>query len=83
MELTRLRSDEAIRERRDALIREVDAILNRAADEGLFCADLPAGWPGALLPQLMQLASQELPDLTAAQAADVVVDTFLRGLGAR
>ncbi|WP_323179515.1 hypothetical protein [Streptomyces sp. NBC_00452] len=65
------------------MIREVDAFLKRAADEGLFRADHPVGWPGALLPQLMQLASQELPDLTAAQAADVVVDSLLRGFGAR
>lgn len=83
VELTRLRADEAIRERRDALIREVDAFLKRAMDEGLLRADLPAAWSGSLLPQLTQLASKQLPDLTAAQAADLVVDTFLRGLGAR
>ncbi|MGW3306951.1 hypothetical protein ACWDG9_10230 [Streptomyces sp. NPDC001073] len=35
------------------------------------------------LPQLMHLASRQLPGLTDAQAADMVVDTFLRGLGGR
>jgi hypothetical protein len=31
----------------------------------------------------MHLAAQQLPQLSDAQAADMVVDTFLRGLGAR
>jgi AcrR family transcriptional regulator len=82
VELTRLKADEEIRGRRDALIREVDTFLERAVSEGLLRADLPVAWPGALLPQLMHLASQQMSQLTAAQAADLVVDTFLRGLGA-
>jgi AcrR family transcriptional regulator len=81
VELTRMRADETIRERRDGLIREVDAFLERATDEGLLRADIPAGWASSLLPQLMHLASQQLPHLGAVQAADMVVDTFLRGLG--
>ncbi|MGW1554192.1 hypothetical protein ACWCQX_47770, partial [Streptomyces sp. NPDC002346] len=44
--------------------------------------ELPHGWASALLPQLMHLVSRQLPELSAAQAADVVVDTLLRGLGA-
>ncbi|MEU9450251.1 TetR family transcriptional regulator [Streptomyces sp. NPDC048277] len=83
VELTRLRADDAIQARRDALIREVDDFLRRAVDEGLLRADLPLSWASSLLPQLMHLASQELPELSAAQAADTVVDTFLRGLGSR
>ncbi|WP_210586978.1 TetR/AcrR family transcriptional regulator [Streptomyces sp. GESEQ-35] len=81
VELTRMKADEAIRERRDGLIREVDTFLQRATDEGLLRADTPTAWASSLLPQLMHLASQELPELSAAQAADMVVDTFLRGLG--
>jgi hypothetical protein len=78
-----MKADETIRERRDALIREVDAFLERSTGEGLLRADVPAGWASSLLPQLMHLASQQLPDLGVAQAADMVVDTFLRGLGGR
>ncbi|MFF7981238.1 hypothetical protein ACFZDK_19245 [Streptomyces sp. NPDC007901] len=83
VELTRLRADDAIRERRDALIGEVEDFLRRATDEGLLRADLPVAWASSLLPQLMHLASQQLPELSAARAADVVVDSFLRGLGPR
>lgn len=83
VELTRLKADDAIRARRDALVREVDDFLRRATEEGLLRDDLPPAWASSLLPQLMHLASRQLPELGAAQAADTVVDTFLRGLGAR
>ncbi|MFE7712417.1 TetR family transcriptional regulator, partial [Streptomyces sp. NPDC057486] len=68
--------------RRDACVEEVDTFLQRATHEGLLRPDLPHGWANALLPQLMHLVSRQLPELSAAQAADVVVDTLLRGLGA-
>jgi AcrR family transcriptional regulator len=83
VELTRMKADETIRGRRDVLIQEVDTFLERATDEGLLRADVPTAWASSLLPQLMHLASQQLPELGAAQAADMVVDTFLRGLGGR
>ena len=50
-------------------------------DEGLLRPGLPQGWASALLPQLMHLVFRELPELSAGQAADVVVDTLLNGLG--
>lgn len=78
-----MRADETIHERRDSLIPEVDAFVQRATDEGLLRADTPPAWASSLLPQLMHLAAQQLPQLSDAQAADMVVDTFLRGLGAR
>ena len=62
-------------------MREVDVFLERAANEGLLRSDLPQGWVSALLSQLMHLASRQMPELSPAQAADVVVDTLLRGLG--
>ncbi|CAM5647038.1 hypothetical protein SVIRM249S_06906 [Streptomyces viridochromogenes] len=49
--------------------------------EGFLRDDLPAGWVSALLPQLMHLVSRQLPDLSPARAADLVVDTLLRGAG--
>lgn len=82
VDLARMLADEAVRARRDACVAEVDAFLRRATEEGLLRADLPQGWASALLPQLMHLVSRQLPDLSPAQAADVVVDTLLNGLGA-
>ncbi|MEU1710472.1 TetR/AcrR family transcriptional regulator [Streptomyces sp. NPDC005706] len=82
VDLNRMLADDDVRARRDASAREVDAFLRRATDEGFLRPDLPAGWVSALLPQLMHLVSRQLPELSAGQAADVVVDTLLNGLGA-
>lgn len=81
VELGRMLADETIRARRDGFIEQVDAFLQRATDEGLLRAGLPAGWAGALLRQLLRLATDELPDLDAGQAADLLVETYLRGVG--
>ncbi|MFJ9538305.1 TetR/AcrR family transcriptional regulator [Streptomyces sp. NPDC101225] len=82
VDLTRMLADEDVRARRDASVHEVDVFLRRATDEGLLRPDLPEGWAGALMPQLMHLVSRQLPRLSAGRAADVVVDTLLNGLGA-
>ncbi|MES9538842.1 MULTISPECIES: TetR family transcriptional regulator [unclassified Actinomadura] len=83
VETSRMLRDETLRERRRPLIDAVDAFLRRAADEGLVRGDLPSGWVASLLPPLMLHAAEELPELSPAQAADVVVETLLRGVGAR
>ncbi|MFJ7495101.1 TetR/AcrR family transcriptional regulator [Streptomyces sp. NPDC097727] len=82
VDLTRMLADDDVRARRDACAHEVDAFLDRARDEGLLRSDFPQGWASALLPQLMHLVSRQLPELSPARAADVVVDTLLRGIGA-
>ncbi|WP_067672082.1 TetR/AcrR family transcriptional regulator [Nocardia miyunensis] len=82
VETFRMLSENTIRDRRARFIDEVDHFLRRALDEGLLREDLPPGWIGALLPSLLLRAAEDLPELSAAQAADVVVDTLLRGLGA-
>ncbi|MFE9611407.1 TetR/AcrR family transcriptional regulator [Streptomyces sp. NPDC006012] len=82
VDLTRMLAHDAIRQRRDASVQEVDDFLRRATDEKLLRTGLPEGWVGALLPQLMHLVSRQLPELSPGQAADVVVDTLLHGLGA-
>lgn len=82
VDLARMLAEDTVHARRDAVIAEVDAFLRRATDEGLLRPGLPDGWAGALLPQLMHLVSRQLPLLSPAQAADVVVDTLLHGLGA-
>jgi AcrR family transcriptional regulator len=75
-------ADGTVTEHRSRLVKEVDTFLMRAVDEGLLRADVPAGWINGVLPLLMLQAAEQLPDLTAAQAADLVVDTLMRGLGA-
>jgi AcrR family transcriptional regulator len=81
VETNRMLAEEAIRERRRRLIEEVDLFLKRATDEGLLRSDLPPGWVARLLPPLLLHAAEGLSGLSAAQAADVVVDTLLRGVG--
>jgi AcrR family transcriptional regulator len=81
VDLARMLTDTTIHTRRDAAVQEVDTFLQRATDEGLLRPDLPHGWAAALLPQLMHLVARQMPDLSAGQAADIVVDTLLRGLG--
>ncbi|MEU4093659.1 TetR/AcrR family transcriptional regulator [Streptomyces sp. NPDC026673] len=81
VELTRMRAEGSIRNRRTRMIEEVDAFLERATEEGLLRRDIPKGWTSSLLPELMHLASRQLPDSSAAQAADLVVDTLLNGVG--
>jgi AcrR family transcriptional regulator len=81
VDLTRMLAEESVHARRDAAIREVDTFLRRATDEGLLRPGLPQGWASALLPQLMHLVTREMPRLSPGQAADIVVDTLLRGLG--
>ncbi|MFJ5774422.1 TetR/AcrR family transcriptional regulator [Streptomyces sp. NPDC093094] len=82
VDLNRMLADDDARARRDASVREVDAFLERASEEGLLRSGLPRGRAGALLPELMHLVSRQLPDLSPARAADVVVDTLLHGIGA-
>ncbi|MFE2541658.1 TetR/AcrR family transcriptional regulator [Actinacidiphila glaucinigra] len=81
VDLTRMLADDSVRARRDASAHEVDVFLARATAEGLLRLDLPEGWASALLPQLMHLVARQLPELSPARAADVVVDTLLHGIG--
>ncbi|MBW8484125.1 TetR/AcrR family transcriptional regulator [Actinomadura parmotrematis] len=83
VEAGHLLTEPAIQERRRRLAGEVEAFLGRAEDEGLVRPGLPAGWAASLLPPLMLHAAEDLPDLSPARAADVVVDTLLRGVGRR
>ncbi|MEW2297792.1 TetR family transcriptional regulator, partial [Streptomyces sp. NPDC006743] len=71
----------AVRARRDRSVQEVDTFLHRATTEGLLRPDQPDGWAGPLLPELIQLAARRQTHLSAARAADVVVGTYLHGVG--
>ncbi|PNE17487.1 TetR/AcrR family transcriptional regulator [Amycolatopsis sp. BJA-103] len=79
VELTRMRTEPSIQERRSRLTADVDSFLRRATDEGFLRADVPDGWASRLLIQLLHLASRE--DLDAPRAADLLVGTFLDGVG--
>ncbi|AHH98089.1 hypothetical protein KALB_4727 [Kutzneria albida DSM 43870] len=79
VELTRLRTEPTIQERRGRSTAEVAAFLQRATEEGFLRADLPDGWALRLLIQLLHLASNE--DMSAPQAADLLVHTLLTGVG--
>ncbi|WP_369149181.1 TetR/AcrR family transcriptional regulator [Streptomyces sp. R44] len=81
VDLARMLADDTVHARRDAAVREVDAFLERATDEGLLRPGLPEGWAGALLPALMNLVARQSDELSPGQAADIVVDTFLKGIG--
>ncbi|MFH8224493.1 TetR family transcriptional regulator [Streptomyces sp. NPDC018057] len=81
VDLSLMLTDDAVRTRRDRSVHEVDTFLRRATDEGLLRPDQPEGWAGPLLPELIQLAARRQTRLSAAQAADVVVSTYLNGLG--
>ncbi|MEU6290907.1 TetR/AcrR family transcriptional regulator [Streptomyces sp. NPDC046988] len=83
VDLALMLADAAIRRRRDACVAEVDAFLRRATEEGLLRRDLPEGWAGPLLPEMVSMAAHRHGHLSPGQAADVVVDTFLHGAGAR
>jgi AcrR family transcriptional regulator len=74
-------ADPTVTEHRNRLVKRVDAFLQRAADEGLLRPDPPPGWVNTVLPSLMLHAAEELSDLTPAGAADLVVETLLRGVG--
>jgi AcrR family transcriptional regulator len=82
VDLGRMLADDAVAQRRNAYVEEVDAFLKRATDEGLLRPGLPEGWVSALLPDLTNLVVRERPDLSHGQAADVVVETLLHGIGA-
>ncbi|GAA3837602.1 TetR/AcrR family transcriptional regulator [Amycolatopsis tucumanensis] len=81
-EVSRMRSDPEIWARRQRSVDEIELFLQRATDEGFLRPGLPAAWAGRVLGQLLHLATRELPGLSDAQAADVLVETFLRGFGA-
>jgi AcrR family transcriptional regulator len=67
--------------RRQQLGERLDAFIRRAVDEGLFRADLPTGWIEALLRQVIRVAAEDVPQIEAAQAADLAVAALLHGVG--
>ena len=82
VELSRMTADAEAWARRNRAVDEVELFVQRAVGDGLLRQGAPAGWMGAVLGHLLRLGGQQLLDLSPAQAADVLVDTFLRGCAA-
>ncbi|HEX5403858.1 MAG TPA: helix-turn-helix domain-containing protein [Pseudonocardiaceae bacterium] len=76
-----MRSDPAAFLRREQESARLDAFVRRAADDGLLRDDLPAGWARSMLDQLVDLVAHEFTELAPGPAADLVVNSLLRGLG--
>jgi hypothetical protein len=72
---------EATKKRRQQLRDRLDAFVTRATDEGLFAPGLPPGWARRMLDELVHIAAHSYPDWAPPQAADLVVDTLLKGIG--
>jgi AcrR family transcriptional regulator len=76
-----MRADPGANERRETQSRRLDAFLERASAEGLLRADLAEGWTRRVLDQLVDSVAHDFPRLDPPQAADLVVATFLDGVG--
>jgi AcrR family transcriptional regulator len=81
VELSRMTADTDAWARRNRAVDEVEVFVQRCVDEGFLRSGQPAGWMGAVLGHLLHLGGQQLLEHSPAQAADVLVDTFLNGCG--
>ncbi|KJK41264.1 TetR family transcriptional regulator [Lentzea aerocolonigenes] len=79
VELSRMTADTEAWARRNRAVDEVEVFIQRCVDQGFLRAGQPAGWMGAVLGHLLHLGGQQLLEHSPAQAADVLVDTFLNG----
>ena len=67
--------------RRDAQSARLSAFIQRACDVGYLRPDVNAAWARVVLDALVDTAAHRFPEADPPQAADLVVGTFLRGLG--
>ncbi|MFC4529899.1 TetR/AcrR family transcriptional regulator [Sphaerisporangium dianthi] len=78
-----MRADPAASVRREEQSGRLDRFVQRAADEGLLRADVPVAWARATLDHLVDTAAHGFPLIDPPQAADLVVDILLNGVGRR
>jgi hypothetical protein len=81
VDLQRMREDPVAAARADELLERLELFIARALREGVLRADLPDGWAVDTLRALCDIAAHLQPDIAPGPAADIVVDTLLRGLG--
>ena len=77
-----MQNDPAASIRRQEQSARVDAFIRRSRDEGHLRGDVDMTWARTVLDQLVDAAAHQFPTLTPPQAADLVVATFMNGLGA-
>jgi AcrR family transcriptional regulator len=78
-----MRSDPDSHLRREAQSQRLTAFVSRAVAEGVLRNDVPVGWARAMLDQLVDLVAHQFVDVAPGPAADLVVDSFLRGIESR
>lgn len=78
-----MRDDPQAHRRREAQSARLDAFIERAIAEGLLRADLPPNWARSMLDQLVDLVAHRFDDLPPGPAADLVVESFLKGVHRR
>jgi AcrR family transcriptional regulator len=67
--------------RREAQSARLTAFIQRACDAGYLRADTDAAWARVVLDALVDSISHRFPEVDPPRAADLVADTFVRGLG--
>ncbi|MFD7552081.1 TetR/AcrR family transcriptional regulator [Streptomyces sp. NPDC059578] len=72
--------DEAGADRLRRLLERLDGFMDRAVREGVIRPGLPDRWARSLLVHLTTMAAHEMPELTNAQGADMVVQSLTTGL---
>ncbi len=77
-----MQKDPAAWARREEQSARLDAFIRRALDEGYLRAGVDAAWARTILDELVDTVAHRFPDLEPPQAADLVADTLLNGLGA-
>ncbi|MDT0467781.1 TetR/AcrR family transcriptional regulator [Streptomyces gibsoniae] len=77
-----MQKDPEANARREAQSARLSAFVQRACDEGYLRADIDAAWARAVLDALVDSIAHRFPAVDAPQAADLVADAFLRGVGA-
>jgi AcrR family transcriptional regulator len=78
-----MQADPVAHERREQQSARLDTLVRRATDEGLLRADVPAGWARAMLDQLVDLVAHRFDSIEPGPAADLVVESLLRGVQPR
>ncbi|WP_345633702.1 TetR/AcrR family transcriptional regulator [Rugosimonospora acidiphila] len=76
-----MRDHPGTRHRREEQSQRLNAFVQRAADEGYLQPGVPLAWVRAVLDHLVDSIAHQFPEVDPPQAADLVVDTLLRGVG--
>jgi AcrR family transcriptional regulator len=76
-----MQEDPSAYSRRQEQSRRLDVFLQRAADEGFLRSDISLAWVRTVLDQLVDSIAHQFPEVEPPQAADMIVDTLLHGVG--